>query len=590
MIRDLTRQPPFAVLLGLTWLVVVVQLMAEYWPMTAVTMHDADDALRLVQMRDFLAGQGWFDLHQPRLAPPAGYDSHWSRLIDAGLAGLFLAFNAFVDTALAERLMSAAWPVLWLIPTIGAAAAIGWRLAGRDAVFIVLLLAAFGLPGMGQFRPGRIDHHNVQIALAVMTVAATVWSDRAGWPSVAAGVLTGLALAIGFEGLPVLVLCGAAFALRYMADLSAAPALRAYGLSLAATALAAFLVSVRPDHWMQVACDAIAINSAAAVMVAGLTMAAAAICCADQRRWVRCAAGAAAGPAALIVFVLFEPRCLGGPYALMDPALRSMWLGHVSEMQSLIALMKQGPTVGIASVAFPALTLAALVIVARQPERRRDFAFLVTGAAFLLTAVVMIGVAKIYAYALWLGVPLVAVAALDVFSWIRLTSLVGRFAVALMITPTAITFGAMTLASAAGLYGVLGLDSAERQACMRKDSYAQLARLPPGLVVMNELEWGPLVLAWTPHSILAAPYHRLSSSILTMHQVFAGSPDEARAILAGIHATYVVTCGSVATSDLARGQPAVSLGDRLQAGEVPDWLEPVPQTQGQTILAYRVKP
>ena len=107
---------------------------------------------------------------------------------------------------------------------------------------------------------------------------------------------------------------------------------------------------------------------------------------------------------------------------------------------------------------------------------------------------------------------------------------------------------------------------------------------------MNELEWGPLVLAWTPHSILAAPYHRLSSSILTMHQVFAGSPDEARAILAGIRATYVVTCGSLATSDLASGQPAVSLGDRLQAGEVPDWLEPVPQTQGQTILAYRVKP
>src|SRR5919197_3061771 len=107
MHRDLTRQPHLAILLGLAWALAVAQLMAEYWPMTAQTMHDADDALRLVQVRSFLAGQGWFDLHEARLAPPLGYDSHWSRLIDAGLAGLFLAFNLTANHALAERLMVA---------------------------------------------------------------------------------------------------------------------------------------------------------------------------------------------------------------------------------------------------------------------------------------------------------------------------------------------------------------------------------------------------------------------------------------------------------------------------------------------------
>ena len=251
MFRDQTRRPHLAALLGLAWLLVLVQLMAEYWPMTATSMHDADDALRLVQVRDFLAGQGWFDLHQARLSPPLGYESHWSRLIDAGLAGLFLAFRAFVDDALAERLMSAVWPVLWLIPTIAAAVAIAWRLAGRDAVLIVLLLAVFGLPGMAQFRPARIDHHNVQIALSLIVVAATVWSDRVramGW---IAGALTGLTLAIGFEGLPLLALCGAAFALRYVLDPAAASALRRYGVALAASMFFAFFVSVGPAHWTE---------------------------------------------------------------------------------------------------------------------------------------------------------------------------------------------------------------------------------------------------------------------------------------------------------------------------------------------------
>ena len=240
------HQPNFAVLLGIAWLLVVVQLMAEFWAMTGYTLPDADDAMRLVEMRDFLAGQGWFDMHQVRVAPPEGFDSHWSRLIDAGLAGLFLLFRLFADRALAERLMLALWPVLWLIPVMGAATAIAWRMAGREAAYIALLLAVFGLPGMGQFRPGRIDHHNVQIALALVVIAATVWSDRLRFAAPLAGAVTGLALAIGLESLPMLALCGGAFGLRYLFDPAAAAPLRAYGLALAASTLVAFPGLRRP--------------------------------------------------------------------------------------------------------------------------------------------------------------------------------------------------------------------------------------------------------------------------------------------------------------------------------------------------------
>ena len=105
---------------------------------------------------------------------------------------------------------------------IGATAAIAWRLAGREAACAALLLAVFGLPGMGQFRPGRIDHHNVQIALAALSVAATVWSDRKPFAAWAAGAVTGLALAIGLEGLPILALCGAALAVSFVLDPGAA--------------------------------------------------------------------------------------------------------------------------------------------------------------------------------------------------------------------------------------------------------------------------------------------------------------------------------------------------------------------------------
>src|SRR5262249_35280800 len=235
MAAGAVRGPNFAILVALAWLVIATDLVLKHWAGTALTLSDTDDAMRLVEVKDFLQGQGWFDMHQPRLAPPLGYDSHWSRLIDVGLAGLYVFFHNLVDEALAERLMRVVWPLLWLIPAIIGVAAIAWRIAGRDAAVVSLLLAVVGLPAFQQFLPGRIDHHNAQIALSVAIVAATVWSDRSRGAAVAAGALSGLALAIGLENLAFVALAGAALALRFVVDRAAAPALGRYGLALVAS-------------------------------------------------------------------------------------------------------------------------------------------------------------------------------------------------------------------------------------------------------------------------------------------------------------------------------------------------------------------
>src|SRR4030081_1073686 len=144
MTAGATREPSFAILVGLAWLVVATALIVRNWAGTALTLGDTDDAMRLVQLRDFLGGQGWFDLHQPRLGPPAGYDSHWSRLIDAGLAGLFGVVRYFFDAELAERLMRVVWPLVWILPAMVATAALAWRIAGRDAAMVSLLLVVVG--------------------------------------------------------------------------------------------------------------------------------------------------------------------------------------------------------------------------------------------------------------------------------------------------------------------------------------------------------------------------------------------------------------------------------------------------------------
>jgi hypothetical protein len=581
------RQPSFAILLILAWLVASVQLFLIYWMGTAETLLDTDDALRLVQMREFLAGRDWFDLRETRVQPPLGYESIWSRLIDAGLAGLFLLFQLFTGDALAERLMRTVWPLLWLLPAIGGVAAIAWRLAGRQAALVVLVLAAAGLPALQQFRPGRVDHHNVQIALAVLTLAAVVWSDRLRWTAWAAGALTGLALAIGIESIPYFATFAAALAARFVADRTAAAVVRAFGLSLAAATLMAFLVSVGPDQWARTRCDVIAINLVAPIIAGGLLLALATGRFADRGVMPRGMLVAAAGGIALALFGIIEPRCFAGPLAMIDPSIRPIWLDHVAELQPLIAFARLAPIQAASLVAFPIVTLLSVVALAWDPALRRDFGFLTVGAAFAVAFAVAFAAIRAEAYTMWFGMPLVAAIALRLFALLNLSTLSARLVVCLLLTPTVLSAGAIGLAHATRLQ-TTAESRLNQTACFKTSNYATLSRLPSGLIAA-EIDLGPFLLASTPHSVLAGPYHPLSSGIIAAHRAFAAPPDEARRLLERLQVTYVVTCGSRPPLNLTQAERDASLWHRLQTSTPPEWLKPVQETQGQPLLAFRIK-
>ena len=579
-----TRQPNFALLLGLAWLLAAFQLLAQNWSETALALADTDDAMRLAQLRDWLGGQGWFDLHQGRVA--GGYESHWSRLIDAGLAGTLWIFSWFAAPRMAERLMFTAWPLLWLLPVMAGAAAIAWRIAGREAALVALLMAVIGLPAFQQFRPGRIDHHNVQIALSVLAIAATAWPDRVRWAAVAAGAVSGLAMAIGLECLPYLMVCAAAFAARYVMDARGAGAAADYGLALAVSSAAGFVIIVGPDHWTRGVCDEIAINWITLTVVGGVGLALAAKF-PSERMSVRSARVFLVGAVATALFIAVEPRCLRGPYAMMDPAVWPIWLAHVREMKPLIPLMIESPLTGIAILAFPAMALVAAVVLARSRKYRFDFGFLVATAAFVMAAVTTLAAIKSAPYATWLAMPLVAAFALQLFAALRLERLLPRAAVGVLLTPAVLSLGAVTIANAAGIGRDDRFHRAETPACFQNQSYAALAQLPAG-VVATDVNYGPFLLALTPHSVLTAPYHRLSSAIVATHRAFASPPEQARAMLAGLRADYVAVCGAHAPDGLGPAERDASLWSRLQAVAVPDWLQPVPLPG--PFAVYRVKP
>jgi len=154
----------------------------------------------------------------------------------------------------------------------------------------------------------------------------------------------------------------------------------------------------------------------------------------------------------------------------------------------------------------------------------------------------MIAMVRAYSYAIWLAIPLVAVGALRLFAALRLGTLVGRVFVALMLTPTVTSAVALAAVQAMTRQPFEAENSRVAAGCLRIESYTRLAHLPPGLVA-TDIDYGPFVLALTPHSVMSAPYHRLVAPIIAAHQIFALPPAAAREVAAQVKPTYLATCG-----------------------------------------------
>jgi hypothetical protein len=545
-------------------------------------MVDTDDAMRLVMVRGLLAGHGWFNEHVARLQPPLGVTMHWSRLIDGAIAALILLFRTVTSRPLAEILATMIWPVLWIFPAALSALVIARRLGGAAAVFVAVVFLPFFQPAFIQFRPGHIDHDNVQIALFLVAVAGTMTFDRSRWGAIAAGAGTALALNIGIEALPLAALLGAYLGLRLALDPALARPVQRYGLALALTTAAVFLAQTAPALWGVPRCDQIAVNLVAGLAVAGAGLVVlGALAPRLPGTLPRLGILAATGIAALGTYLGIHPSCLHGPFADIDPRLFSLWLDHVQEMMPLATALSRDPSTGLAFGTGPIFALAVTLFALRVRAVRRDPAWLLAIVLEIMATAATVYAIRDSSYAMWLAVPALAaaLARLDVLG--RPQRLVRTTVTACAVSPLAATYLAMQLAGL--IESPPQNDPGGLMACSAKSSFAALAALPQGTVV-GDIDLGPFILLYTHDAAESAPYHRLGPGILAAWAVMTAPPGEARELVARGRYAYVAHCGSAPSGKPAGGE---ELAARLDRGEVPDWLAPVSDAGG--LHVYRVR-
>ena len=573
----------FAWLIFGIWVLLSIYLVIGSWPIIrSGSGWDPDDELRLVQLRDFLNGQSWFDNRQYRLNPPDGAPMHWSRLIELPLAAITLLLTPMFGQTVAEIVASTAVPLLLFGAIIMLLAGTAWRVGGERAAIAAAIITAMSVPLSVQLRPMRIDHHGWQIAMAVLALAS-LFHGHARKAGLVLGAALAIWLHISLEGAPM----SAAFflclgwqwlikpheAARLFWTISAfalSSLVLFFGTQTQGLGAATYCDTVSPPHLL-------AILAAAAIMIPGLFIA-------PQSKLARVLTLGAAGGVAAAVFAMRAPECLNGPFSTLDPLVRDYWYVYVKEGMPI--WHHDLPTIAFVMAA-PIAGLVSCVVLTRKMDKMDRSKLWVIGFFSLYALVLSLFVSRTASVAAAYAVVPVAALIAHVFGLYRQSGVPKQriFYVAIMLflmVPGNFVFALFNV-----LPQLKSADDARLHSCESAQSVATLSDLPRGQFLVP-FDMVPMVLVQTAHSVLASGHHRNEKAMHDQIEIFRSHPDVARGLMTARGINYLAVCPDEGELGRYAKKHPDGLWGQIAHGNVPDWLEPLP-AKGKGIMVWRVR-
>jgi hypothetical protein len=585
-ISRVIRAKPFLTVLCIALFIVVADAV-----ITGLAMHDNfadmgnDDIMRLLLVRDWLAGQGWYDVAQYRLLPPEGVAFHWSRYLDVGIAAIILPLSFFLPMDTAEQVAVSVWPTLIMILNLFVIGFGTRRIFGASAAcFAIMCTVIWPVTGDLHSGAGNLDHHNVQMLMMTMLAFAVVWPDRAVLAGIVGGLAAAFSLAIGLESLPFIVAAG--LVLLWRSLIVPTPSVRrlllVFCVTLGLGSVLLWLGQMSPEVRLNPVCDQLGTPTLSLIGIAIIAV----VLPMALGRWL---SGSLAYLAVAIVLttagiVVAWPLlsvCLDGPYAQLPLVLQDFISLRITEAQPGLAFAKNQPE------SFLIFTLPVFVAVAfgvvqwRSDRKTAEQGGSQTVALGLLLVLCLVGIVMIF------------VQMRTVIMAASVIPIVGGYVIARQLeaylkdrNPTRgllVLFTAVTIISpllvATTVHPFLPSGDPASNAmvgeCRRYDSLTALNDVPPA-VIINHISLGPVLLWATHHSVVSAGYHvsaeALSNSILP----FQLNNDEMADYVRATDATHLLLCRGYKYD----GDFATALADGSEA----DWLRSVPLADDDQLL------
>jgi hypothetical protein len=549
-------------------------------------LGDTDDNMRMMQVRGLLHGQGWYDLRQYRLSPPVGANIHWSRLVDLPIAGLILALRPFLGGPAAERWAVGIAPLLPYLLLLFSLAVTSRRLIDPRAYPLAFLALMFAGSTNGMFMPERIDHHGWQLALLALSVSGIADPKRVRG-GLTLGISSALSLAIGLEMIIYIAILGAAVVLFWVEDVEERDRLRAYALSLGAATALSFLVFASYDNRAPV-CDALSPVWLSDALLGGALMYGLALLSpGDWRK--RLGFAVVAGAAIAGFHALTWPHCIQRLEGV-SPEVERLWLSYVKEARPFY---RHGWRIASLIVALPITGLIGWGVLAWVRRRDRDMFRRVLGAAAPALAasllllwqtrtgpasqmLTLVGCAAL----VWILVPL---------AWNTRSSAVrvlGASILTVVGIGAAVPFvlGFIPEAKPSKYEQAIGKANA---LCGSLWGMKPVALQPKG-IVFTFVDLGPRLITVTHHDAIIGPYHRNGQQIADVMNAFRGDADQAHRLIAKYHSNYVLTCPKSSTTTIFMSETPKGFYGQLEAGKVPNWLQPVDLGKDSPFKMWRV--
>ncbi|MEE9381450.1 MAG: hypothetical protein V3V03_08595 [Hyphomonadaceae bacterium] len=576
------------------WLAITALLVMRAPDIWAGGFPGNDDMMRLQQVRDLLAGQGWFDVTQYRFETPEGGNMHWSRIPDIFMATIIILTRPFIGAANAEHLAMLIWPLM-LLTGVMASLAISLRRLGASSIGAALGLLMFALStSIYQFWPGRIDHHGLEVTLVLAGLASVLSPSLSRKSAIFLALMIALMISVAIESLPYAGALIAALGIFWIVRGNAErQRLIVFGGSIAGFAVLAFLLDAPgPRIAMRKVCDAYGTGHLIALVLGGGLLAGLGVFTHRLQTWqIRLGAGALAGIMTLAVVYVVSPNCFGSPYAALSDLVQTEWLSQVAEAHTAFKTWQEDPARIIMNFGFILAGLGTCLWAFRaaKPEDRANWGIvlLLLTLASLTTVWQNRGVLFAHIFA---AIP-VGWAIGELFSRYRETR----------GSPALLVFAAGILVLSPTSWKILSekmfAASAEEQIetdpsginCRLPDAYLTLADMPSARV-FAPIDLGTSILVRTDHTIFSAPYHRNPQSVGYSVRLFMAPPEEARAMLEAVNADYLLYCRGLDQTLAYAEKAPKSLSANLERGVVPAWMQVIGEadTSATAVQLYRL--
>lgn len=372
-----------------------------------------DDHVRMVQVLNWVNGAGWYDRTIMRVNAPDGFPTIWSRLVDTPYAVVILIGQQIADQRTAALMAAFTIPLLELAIFFSVARYFVRPLVGKKNARLVVLFLMFTSVmnyksfSMSGFQTGEVSHHSwyVILNLLLLGAAARIAIGVSGLgPARMMGFTAAILLAVGIEAFPLIA--AAMMVLAALAWLSnrLSIAQQTSRASIYTTLVGLLLIPMHqsPSRWFDISFAEPSLLGPILMSVAALFFVAQSYILrrlGDHKIYSLIVTAVVATVLGSVLFVIF-PEMLAGPAVALSPAERALAFKEHAEAWPLYrAAFDRIDFIGLAMPTVIALAGAVYAARTTRSPRRRVLYLAYGGFTFLFGSMALC-ITRLYHHAM----------------------------------------------------------------------------------------------------------------------------------------------------------------------------------------------